>query len=117
VVVVVPRLAERGEGEPEHVGRLVLGGEAPAAEEVADRVDREGHVVDEEDAHQAGPEERRQPARETARDQPAQPEGNGEPEHDNRPEKPVHHAHAAVLEQVGRVLLGPLGGGMVEQPA
>ena len=66
VVVVVPGLAERGDGEPEHVGRLVLGREAPPAEEVADRVDREGHVVDQEDAHEAGPEEApraRRPAR------------------------------------------------------
>src|SRR4051794_41710223 len=31
VVVVVPRLAERRDGEPEHVRRLVLDLEAPAA--------------------------------------------------------------------------------------
>ena len=35
--------------------RLVVGREAPAAEEVADRVDRPGHVVQQEDAHQARP--------------------------------------------------------------
>ena len=59
VVVVVPRLAERGEREPDDVGRVVVGGEAPAAEEVADRVDRPGDVVHEEDPHEPAPEQRR----------------------------------------------------------
>ena len=42
VVVVVPGLAERQQGEPEEVARLVAGVEAAAAEEVAQRVDRVG---------------------------------------------------------------------------
>ena len=56
VVVVVPGLAERGQREPEHVAATeVVGVEAPAPEEVADRVDRERDVVEEEDPHQARP--------------------------------------------------------------
>ena len=38
MVVVVPRLAEREQREPEDVARLVRGREAAAAEDVADRL-------------------------------------------------------------------------------
>ena len=55
VVVVVPGLAERGQGEPEHVGGAVVGIKAPGAEEVAHGVDAPGDMVDEEDPHQAAP--------------------------------------------------------------
>ena len=57
VVVVVPGLAEGGEGEPEDVGRLVLDLEPAGSEEVADGVDAPGDVVDEEDANQPAPEQ------------------------------------------------------------
>ena len=57
VVVVVPALAEGRDREPEDVGRVILDVEAALAEEVADRVDRPGHVVLEEDAHEAAPDE------------------------------------------------------------
>src|SRR5438477_11217295 len=49
VVVVVPRLAERKRREPGQVPRLVPGLERLAAEEVTERVDAEGDVVEEED--------------------------------------------------------------------
>src|SRR4051812_30109124 len=48
VVVVVPRLAEREERQPEQVARLVAGRELPAPEEVAERVDAVGRVVQDE---------------------------------------------------------------------
>ena len=57
VVVVVPGLAERERREPEQVARLVAGLEVPAAEEVAQRVDAVGHVVDDEHAHEAAPQQ------------------------------------------------------------
>ena len=50
MVVVVPRLAERDPREPPDVARLVGGLEPAPAEEVADRVDRPGDVVEQEDA-------------------------------------------------------------------
>ena len=56
VVVVVPGLAHRERGEPEDVGRVVVDGEAPGAEEVADGVDRPRHVVGEEDPHRPAPQ-------------------------------------------------------------
>ena len=57
VVVVVPALAEGRDREPEDVGRVILDVEAALAEEVADRVDRPGHVVLDEDADEAAPDE------------------------------------------------------------
>src|SRR5262245_60491954 len=45
VVVVVPGLAEGREREPPDVGRPIVGREPAGSVEVADRVDRPGHVV------------------------------------------------------------------------
>src|SRR3954453_12829530 len=71
VVVVVPRLAEARQREPPDVGGVVLDGEPPAAEEVADRVDRPGDVVQQEDPHQAAPQHPGQRAGQPAGDQAA----------------------------------------------
>src|SRR5688572_18887299 len=49
VVVVVPGLAEGERREPGEVAGLIAGGERPPAEVVAERVDAEGRVVQEED--------------------------------------------------------------------
>ena len=117
VVVVVPGLAERGDREPEHVGRLVVRREAPAAEEVADRVDREGHVVDQEDAHEARPEERRNRSGEPTRQRQARRERDRKPERHPEREQPADDPHAAVLEQIGCVLLRLDCRRMVEEPA
>src|SRR5262245_57709649 len=57
VVVVVPGLAERGQRQPEDVGRTVVGLKATCAEEMAHGVDAPGDMVDEEDPHQAAPEQ------------------------------------------------------------
>src|SRR4029453_3346019 len=46
VVVVVPGLAEGQERQPAHVCRLVVSCEATPAEEVADRIDAEGRVME-----------------------------------------------------------------------
>ena len=48
MVVVVPGLAERDRGEPGQVARLIAGCERSPAEEVAERVDAEGDVVQEQ---------------------------------------------------------------------
>ena len=58
VVVVVPGLAHREQGEPGDVGGVIVDGEPAAAEEVADGVDRPRDVVDEEDPHRAAPQRR-----------------------------------------------------------
>ena len=73
VVVVVPGLAEGRQREPEDVGRVVLDVEAPVPEEVADGVDRPRHVVDEEDAHEAAPQQAGERARDPAGDEVARP--------------------------------------------
>jgi hypothetical protein len=117
VVVVVPRLAEGGQCQPEDIGGLVVRAEPPLAEEVADRVDREGHVVDQEDPHEAGPEERGQAADQLAVDAPAGQEGDRQSGDHKGAEHAVHHSHAAVLEQVRRVLVRVLRGRVVEEPA
>src|SRR3954452_19923226 len=56
VVVVVPGLAEGQRREPQQVARLVARVELLAAEEVAERVDRVGDVVQQEDAHEPAPQ-------------------------------------------------------------
>ena len=57
---------------------VVVGREATAAVEVADRVDRPGDVVDEEDPHEPAPEQPGERAGERPGEQPA--ERGGEPE-------------------------------------
>ena len=78
MVVVVPGLAEGREREPGEVARLVAGAEAAAAEEVAEGVDREGRVVQEEDAHRATPQQPRQAADDRTGQRDAETEGDGE---------------------------------------
>src|SRR5690625_1602143 len=59
VVQVVPRLAHGQEGQPPHVAGLVATGERALADGMTDRIDRPRDVVQEADANQRGPEERR----------------------------------------------------------
>ena len=87
MVVVVPRLAERQRRQPDEVARLVVGVEAPAADEVAQRVDRERHVVQQEDPHQAAPQQRDQRASSVPPMQPAERERHREPEQRPTPQK------------------------------
>src|SRR3954451_22327021 len=104
VVVVVPGLAEGRQREPEDVGRVVLDVEAPAPEEVADGVDRPRHVVDEEDAHEAAPQQAGERAGEAAGDEVAGQRRQREAEDDEPWEGAVDAPHAAILHQVGGVL-------------
>src|SRR5678815_2237339 len=62
VVVVVPRLAEGERREPRQVARLVGGAERPPSEAVAERVDAEGRVMQQEDAHGSAPQQSCEPS-------------------------------------------------------
>ena len=55
-MIVVPGLPEGRQGQPEDVGGVIVHVESAGADEVADRVDAPGDVVDEEDADQPAPE-------------------------------------------------------------
>src|SRR5690606_41871350 len=55
VVEVVPGLAEGRDGQPPDVPRLVADLELLLAEDVADRVDRPGDVVEQADAYERAP--------------------------------------------------------------
>ena len=117
VVVVVPGLAERERREPRDVGRVVVVVEPAKAVEVADRVDAPRDVVHEEEAHGAAPEQAHQRGVGGAADRPAEAVGNRQGGEQPDREEAADHAHAAVLEQVGRVLAG-LGAAVVhEHPA
>ena len=119
VVVVVPGLAERGQREPEDVGRLVLRAEAPAAEEVADRVDRRRSRGARGRSAPAPPRTAPSAPPTSVAGEP-QPAGTGSPGRAIDPAGRTSrciHPHAAILDQVGRVRLRLLAGGVVEQPA
>ena len=117
MVVVVPGLAERGHRQPEHVAGLVVGGEPAATEEVADRVDRERHVVQQEDPHQAAPEQADQAAAEAAGGGVADRERDRQPQSHPAREQAADPAHQRVRHQVARVTLGLGPAGGREQPA
>src|ERR1700733_8222209 len=116
VVQVVPGLAEGQDRQPVHVPRLVPDLELFLAERVADRVDRPGHVVQERDADQAGPEERDDCSLPGPRPQAADQGGGrqGRPTHPGEP--PGVFDDVVVGEPVRAELLlrGAVG---VEQPA
>src|SRR5205085_5663679 len=82
---VVPALAEDQEGDEPVVARLVAREVVPAAEHVADRVHTKGGVLVEEDADEAAPEQRLEPALPRSSDRVAErerePEGRTDPEH------------------------------------
>src|ERR1044071_616941 len=104
MVVVVPALAHREQREGEVVARVVVGGVAPTAPHVGERVDRVGGVpaydlADEEAPHQAGRAAER-------------PERQSEPEHRQRPPA-VEPLELGVLRKV----LDPLELGVLEVAA
>src|SRR6201996_8700621 len=99
VVQVVPGLAERGDGQPGHVARLVPDLELLVAERVADRVDRPGDVVQQRDPDQAGPEERGQRAVPGQPPQAADQGGQQQRGGDQRREQLVHDPQLAVRQQ------------------
>src|SRR5690348_14398974 len=60
MVVVVPCLAESEWCEPGEVARLIASRERSPAEEVAQRVDTERHVMQEKHAHRPSPQQSRE---------------------------------------------------------
>src|SRR6185503_19002854 len=98
-------LAEARQGEPPDVRGAVLDVEPPASEEVADRVDRPRDVVQEEDAHEAAPEQRGERPGQTPGDEPSGGERDRQAEADEAEERAVDEPHAGVLVEVARVAL------------
>src|SRR5947209_2709883 len=88
VMVVMPRLAPGRDRQPGHIARLIPGVEVAASEEVADRVDREGRVVDEEDARGTAPQQALETARDRAGQRDPETEGEGEAEHHPARQRP-----------------------------
>ena len=80
VVVVVPGLAEGRDRDQRQVARLVGRLEVALAEDVAERVDAVGEVVQDEDADEAAPEQAGDRGEEGAADHPAEREGEEEAE-------------------------------------
>ena len=106
VVVVVPRLAEGERCEPGEVAGVVAGGERSPAEEVAQRVDAEGHVVEQEDAHGSAPQEAGEPADERAGQREAESRTGGQAHHHPERERTADEAQVAIGEQVLGVAAG-----------
>src|SRR5829696_7931620 len=117
VVAVVPALAERDHRDEPVVAALVLDRERPAAVHVADRVDAPGRVVEQEHAHEAGPDEGGEAGEQrAARERKAEHERDRQAEQRPQREVLVDPADRRVLAQVGREALG--GGALaLEQPA
>src|SRR5690606_2966770 len=104
VVEVVPGLAEGRDGQPPDVPRLVADLELLLAEDVADRVDRPGDVVEQADAYERAPEERGQRALPGPGDQAADDGGQRDGGEGQRAEPAVQLHHVGVAAQVGGVL-------------
>src|SRR4051812_32192928 len=85
VMVVMPALPERRDRQPEHVRRLILDVEATLPEEMTHGIDRPGHVMLEEDAHEPAPDKAGHRAHQTPRQHPAQHSRNHQAgQHDQR---------------------------------
>src|SRR5438477_8914212 len=105
-MVVVPCLTERDRGEPGEVSGLTTGAERRAAEEVAQRVDAEGRMVQEEDADRAAPEQPGQAADKGAAQQHAEAEGEREPCERPEWERAADEPQIRVGLQVARIAPG-----------
>jgi hypothetical protein len=113
----MPRLAERRQRQPQQVARLVAGLEAPATEEMAQRVDAVRHVMEHEHAHRAAPQEAGQTGIDRAADGDPEAEWRREAGEHPQHERAVDEAHDRILEQV-RCVAGALAAlGVDEQPA
>ena len=84
MVVVVPGLAEGRDRDQGEVARLVAGLEVAVAEDVAERVDAVGEVVQDEDPDEAAPEQAGDAGEEGAADDPAEGEGQQQAERSPR---------------------------------
>jgi len=96
VVVVVPGLAEGQRCEPGEVAGLIARGERSPAEVVAQRVDAEGRVMQEEHAHRSAPQQTGQPAHDRAGQCHAEAEGNRQAGHHPQREGAADEAQVAV---------------------
>ena len=105
VVVVVPRLAEGEEGQPREVARLVAGVEAPAAEEVAQRVDAVGRRGAGPAAAPRRPTAGRSARRRACRRSASRAGTRRQPTDRPEDERAVDEAHDRVGDQVRRVAL------------
>src|SRR5436190_10732032 len=83
---------------------------------MADRVDRPGHVVQEQDTNSAAPHHAGQKAVPPADPCPADEAGYDQRGDDDRYEQPSDHAKAAIVDQVSSVAVTVRGGVRVEQP-
>jgi len=89
---------------PQIVAALVAGAERLRAEEMADRVDREGHVLEEEDPYEAGPDHRLEAALPASADEVAGEERKPERQRDPEQVKTIDRSHEPVVVQVAPVL-------------
>ena len=118
VVVVVPRLAEGQRRQPQQVARLIVGRKAPAAEEVTQRVDAVGHVVQHARCAPRPPTAApRAPRPRVPPISTPRPNGIARPTSDHSTNVTVDEADHRVGEQVGREALAGAALGVVEQPA
>ena len=117
MVVVVPGLAEGEEREPEQVARLVLRAEPAAAEEVAERVDRVGRVMEHEHADRAAPQHPGEAVAQRAAERVAEQERGDQAADDAPQEAAVDRAHDRIGDQVGRVARPAAAVRVQEQPA
>src|SRR5580765_8524229 len=104
VVPVVPRLAERRDRQQPEVAALVASAERLLAEEVADRVDREGHVLEQEDPDEAGPDHRLEASLPACSDEVAGEEREPERECDPEQVETIDPSYESVFVQVATVL-------------
>src|SRR5262245_22015421 len=116
-MAVVPGLAERRQGEPGEVSRLVGRLEVPLAEHGAGRIDRVGDVVEDENPDRASPEQARETGEHRPADCDAETERDCEPYRRPEQEGAIDEPRDRVLEKVGRVALLVAALGVDEEPA
>ena len=104
-MVVVPRLAQGRQREPQQVARLVAGLEATSSEEVTQRVDRERGVVQEQDAHRAAPQQTREPADDRPGERNPEAEWEGHPEHHPQEKGSIDETRGRIGQQILGVAL------------
>src|SRR5688572_8763626 len=102
-MVVVPRLTEGDRSEPGEIACLVPGRERTATEAVAERVDAEGRVVQEEDANRASPKQAGETAGDGSGQRNTETERQGEAGSHPQRESAADEPHVAIGQQILRV--------------
>src|SRR3954454_8291951 len=100
---MVEGLAERGEREPQDVGRVILDLETAPPEKVADGVDRPGGVLLQEDPYRPAPQQRTERPNERLLERQADQKRDREADQREPGKGPVQDSHAAILDQLARV--------------